>query len=75
LDLSDARLLKKGYPVRLENQPFNILNQPLTGGEPTQLTKFDSGTIFDFHWSLGGTRLLMARGQASSDAALLSNLR
>src|ERR1700693_18322 len=25
LDLSEARLLKKGFPVRLENQPFQIL--------------------------------------------------
>ena len=52
-----------------------ILEQPITGGEPRQLTKVDSGIIFDFHWSLDGKRLLMARGEASSDAALLSNLR
>jgi Tol biopolymer transport system component len=58
-----------------KNGTYNILDQPLTGGEPRQLTKFDSGTIFDFHWSLDGKRLLMARGEASSDAALLSNLR
>jgi DNA-binding winged helix-turn-helix (wHTH) protein/Tol biopolymer transport system component len=58
-----------------KNGIYNILDQPLTGGEPRQLTKFDSGTIFDFHWSLDGKRLLMARGEASSDATLLSNLR
>jgi DNA-binding winged helix-turn-helix (wHTH) protein/Tol biopolymer transport system component len=58
-----------------KNGIYNILDQPLAGGEPRQLTKFDSGTIFDFHWSLDGKRLLMARGEASSDATLLSNLR
>src|SRR5580698_3332053 len=26
LDLSEARLLKKGFPLRLENQPFQILS-------------------------------------------------
>jgi Tol biopolymer transport system component/DNA-binding winged helix-turn-helix (wHTH) protein len=57
------------------NGAYNILDQPITGGEPSQLTKFDSGIIFDFHWSHDGKRLLMARGEASSDAALLSNLR
>jgi Tol biopolymer transport system component/DNA-binding winged helix-turn-helix (wHTH) protein len=58
-----------------QNGAYNILEQPLTGGEPRRLTKFSSGIIFDFHWSLDGQRLLMARGEASSDAALLSNLR
>lgn len=57
------------------NGAYNILEQPLSGGEPRKLTKFDSGVIFDLHWSLDGKRLLMARGEASSDAALLSNLR
>jgi len=58
-----------------QNGAYNVLEQPLTGGEPRRLTKFSSGIIFDFHWSLDGQRLLMARGEASSDAALLSNLR
>jgi eukaryotic-like serine/threonine-protein kinase len=58
-----------------QNGAYNIWEQPLAGGEPTHLTKFSSGIIFDFHWSLDGKRLLMARGEASSDAALLSNLR
>jgi DNA-binding winged helix-turn-helix (wHTH) protein/Tol biopolymer transport system component len=58
-----------------QNGAYNILEQPLTGGEPRRLTKFSSGIIFDIHWSLDGKRLLMTRGEASSDAALLSNLR
>jgi Tol biopolymer transport system component/DNA-binding winged helix-turn-helix (wHTH) protein len=68
----DGKSLQYSFP---KNGAYNILEQPLTGGDPRQLTKFDSGIIFDFHWSLDGKRLLMARGEASSDAALLSNLR
>ena len=68
----DGKNLQYSFP---KNGAYNILEQPLTGGDPRQLTKFDSGIIFDFHWSLDGKRLLMARGEASSDAALLSNLR
>src|SRR5216684_4094521 len=68
----DGKSLQYSFP---QNGAYNILEQPLTGGEPRRLTKFSSGTIFDFHWSLDGQRLLMARGEASSDAALLSNLR
>jgi Tol biopolymer transport system component len=68
----DGKSLQYSFP---KNGAYNILEQPLTGGEPRKLTKFDSGIIFDFHWSLDGKRLLMARGEVSSDAALLSNLR
>jgi eukaryotic-like serine/threonine-protein kinase len=68
----DGKSLQYSFP---RNGVYNILEQPITGGEPKPLTKFDSGIIFDFHWSHDGKRLLMARGEASSDAALLSNLR
>ena len=58
-----------------QNGAYNIWEQPIAGGERRFLTKFSSGTVFDFHWSLDGKRLLMTRGEISSDAALLSNLR
>jgi Tol biopolymer transport system component/DNA-binding winged helix-turn-helix (wHTH) protein len=57
------------------NGAFNIVDQPITGGEPRELTKFESGIVYDFHWSPDGKRLLMARGEFTSDAALMSNLR
>ena len=68
----DGKNLQYSFP---QNGVYNVLEQPVTGGEPRHLTKFTSGIIYDFHWSLDGKRLLMARGEASSDAALLSNLR
>jgi len=68
----DGKSLQYSFP---RNGTYNILEQPITGGEPTQLTNFDSGIIWDFHWSQDRKRLLMARGEGTSDAALLSNLR
>jgi len=53
----------------------NIWEQPLAGGSPRQITNFTSGRIFDFNWSPDGKRLLMSRGEISSDVVLLSNLR
>jgi eukaryotic-like serine/threonine-protein kinase len=58
-----------------ENGASNIWEQPLDGGKPHQLTKFPTGQIFDFHWSRDGKRLLLSRGEVSSDVVLLSNLR
>jgi len=53
----------------------NIWEQPLAGGGPKQVTDFTSSSIFDFNWSPDGKRLLMSRGEVSSDVVLLSNLR
>jgi Tol biopolymer transport system component len=61
--------------ILTQNGASNIWEQPLTGGKPRQLTAFDSGKIFDFHWSHDGKRLLFTRGEVSSDAVLISDLR
>jgi len=53
----------------------NIWEQPMAGGDPKPATDFTSGRIFDFNWSPDGKRLLMSRGEISSDVVLLSNLR
>ena len=52
----------------------NIWEQSLNGGAPRKLTRFGSGRIFDFRWSRDGKRLLMCRGEVSSDVVLLGNL-
>lgn len=57
------------------NGATNIWEQPLAGGAPKQLTKFRSGRIFDFNWSTDGKTLLLARGDVTSDAILLSDFR
>jgi DNA-binding winged helix-turn-helix (wHTH) protein/Tol biopolymer transport system component len=58
-----------------QNGATNLWEQPLTGGKPRQLTKFTSGRIFDFNWSSDHRRLLLTRGDVSSDVVLLSSLR
>ena len=57
------------------NGTTNIWEQPLAGGPPRQLTTFTSGQIFDFNWSPDRTRLLLIRGNKSSDVILLNNLQ
>ena len=52
----------------------NIWEQPLSGGEPKQLTKFTSGLIFGFSWSSDNTHFLLTWGSISRDVILLSNL-
>jgi Tol biopolymer transport system component len=61
--------------ILTQNGASNIWEQPINGGEPRQLTAFDSGKIFDFHWSIDGKRLLFTRGEISSDAVLINDLR
>jgi Tol biopolymer transport system component len=53
----------------------NLWEQPLTGKEPRQVTKFPSGRIFDFAWSRDGKQLLLTKGNQSSDVILIQNFR
>jgi eukaryotic-like serine/threonine-protein kinase len=53
----------------------NIWSQDIDGGEPRQLTFFDSGTIFGFDVSRDGKRLLLSRGEKSRDVVLIRNFR
>jgi Tol biopolymer transport system component len=53
----------------------NIWSQPIEGGQPTQLTNFDSDQIFYHRWSRDGKRLALARGRTISDVILLSNFK
>jgi Tol biopolymer transport system component len=57
------------------NGATNLWEQPLAGGKPKQVTRFASSQIFHFNWSLDHTRLLLTRGNVTSDAVSLRNLR
>jgi Tol biopolymer transport system component/predicted Ser/Thr protein kinase len=57
------------------NVASNVWEQPLSGGDPHQVTKFASGRIFDFSWSRDGKQLLLSKGSGSSDVILISNFR
>ena len=53
----------------------NIWIQPLTGGEPRQLTNFASDQINNFDISPEGGRLLLDRFQSNADVVLIRDLR
>lgn len=51
----------------------NLWLQPIDGGEPRQLTKFDGGMIRNFAVSPDLKQIAISRGNPSSEAILLSN--
>ena len=53
----------------------NIWSQPVTGGPPKQLTRFQSHLIFYYAWAPDGKKLAIARGTKSSDVVLIKDLR
>ncbi|MGA2647622.1 MAG: protein kinase [Candidatus Sulfotelmatobacter sp.] len=58
-----------------KNGVSNIWQQKLSGGPPKQITKFQSGMMFDFALSRDGKQLAMTRGSESSDVILISSFR
>lgn len=48
---------------------------PLDGGEPQQLTKFDSESIFSYAFSPDGKRIAMSRGKVTGDIVMIRNYR
>jgi len=53
----------------------NLWIQPLEGGSPQQISRFDTDQIADFAWSPDGSRLVVSRGNTTSDVVLLRNFR
>ena len=60
--------------VVTEKGVSNLWEQPLSGGKPKKLTRFTSGRIFSFNWTLDRTGLLMSRGTENRNAVLLTDL-
>ena len=56
----------------IKNGVSNIWEQPLAGGALRQITNFTSGLIFGFSWTRDG-KLLLSRGEGTSDVVLISN--
>jgi hypothetical protein len=53
----------------------NVWEQPLSGGTEKQLTRFTSGFIFNFSWTLDGKHLLLSKGEIRSDLLMLNNIQ
>jgi Tol biopolymer transport system component len=60
--------------VKSRDGTDNLWSENLGGGMPKQLTQFASGQIFDVAWTRDGKRLLLARGRATRDIVLLSEV-
>ncbi len=64
----------KGFAhVDTKNGVSNIWTMPVTGGKPKQITDFKTGSIFSFDWTRDGRKLVIARGESSSDIVLLTD--
>jgi Tol biopolymer transport system component len=59
--------------VALHNGVSNIWRQPIDGGPPFQVTKFETGRIFNFAYSADGKQLALSRGTLNSDVVLIKN--
>jgi eukaryotic-like serine/threonine-protein kinase len=53
----------------------NLWEQPLAGGDPVQLTKFDRGEMFAFAWSRDGSQLAFSRGERKTDVVMMTDFR
>lgn len=66
----DGRTLTFRRLVR--ESAHNIFSIPLSGGEPTQFTKFASGRFASYDWTADGA-LVLVRTQSTSDVVLISD--
>ena len=66
----------KSYAYLLtRDRATNIWEQPLSGGDPIQLTHFTAGAMFAFSWSHDGKHLAFSRGDRKTDVVMMSNFR
>ena len=80
---------KYGGPIRFQWHPDgkafsyveskegfqNVWLQDIEGGEPRQVTFFESGRVFNYGWSRDGKKLVLSRGEPRSDVVLIRNFR
>lgn len=61
--------------ITTRNNVGNLIRQPVDGGDPAWLTDFTSGEIYNFAFSIDGSRLYLARGYSTRNAVLIRNFR
>jgi hypothetical protein len=61
--------------VRTKNGISNLWRQPIDGSPARQITNFTSGLIWRHAWSRDGKYLVLARGNLSIDAVILTDQR
>jgi Tol biopolymer transport system component/DNA-binding winged helix-turn-helix (wHTH) protein len=53
----------------------NIWSQPISGGKPKQITRFNSDQIWDFDLSRDGSQIVLSRGRIDWDVMLVREIR
>ena len=53
----------------------NIWKKSLDGGEPEQITRFESGLIFSYDWSADGSQIYLSRGKETTEVVLITGFR
>jgi len=61
--------------VRTRNGVSNVWRRPLDGGDPRQVTRFESDQIGDFAESRDGKQLAVVRYSTASDVVMIRDLR
>jgi len=69
---SDGRAV---YYVDAPTGVSNIWSYPLDGGQPKQVTNFQSEQIFAFAYSPDGKQIAVTRGSQTNDVVLLKDFR
>ena len=59
------------YPIT-EKGVSNILMQPIAGGPPALVTKFDDLFLYGYDYDWKNKKLVVARGRTNSDVVLLT---
>ena len=68
---ANARWAPDGRSLIFTNR-VNLMRQPLSGGAPTQITRFTGDSIFSFAVSTDQKQWALVRGQIVSDVVLVS---
>jgi Tol biopolymer transport system component/DNA-binding winged helix-turn-helix (wHTH) protein len=58
---------------KTDNEAFNLWQQPLAGGKPTQFTRFSSDVIYSFLFSRNGKKLLLSRGSSVVNVVMIKD--
>jgi len=76
--MQSARFTPDGKAISFmltRNHATNIWEQPLSGGDLVQITKFPTDDMFAYAWSSDGKLLAFSRGRRKTDVVMMSNFR
>jgi Tol biopolymer transport system component len=63
------------YAENPDDDASGLWVQPIDGGTPRQLARFDNDQIFGFEWSRDGTQLACVRGLLATNAVLIKDFK